>query len=971
MSGIKIDYFEANDFVNGNPTNQEEILNLIKSDKFKKVTDICRGELSGSVNKDKRREFKTKNLPLITFGGVFNRPRSKKTLKQHSGQASIDFDEYNKEKSDALFEKVKKDEYIHILFRSPSYGLKAIIKIPLCKTDEEYKKYFYGLIKYYKKYSPTQDVGCADISRLCFLSYDPEPYVNEQSKIFTQQRDKEIKSFEGDIKENVPKYCPFIETIATIHQLPSGEKTRHAYLDGNVWRYARTNNNKKILEKYMKVQGRNLSAFNDSENYVFSCGTIRKYLKGNQDNGFIKEGIKICDNCPVYKKFVEDSTEIVLPGKGKLISEFAEKLGDIFHDKHILFYKPQENNVVEIVKIKSDEEEEEFLGFHILDSNRLITCIERYIVPGIYLLNKATGEIEFIKKSMSNNAGNVVLESHNFRERIPIIKRIFTVPIPILYKGNLSFPKKGYDKRFFSWLPHNSPTISEPDMNLEEAKKLLLMMYKEFPFQDHQDYVNALAALLTPFLRGLYTNFNVRSPIFFYIANRERTGKDYCAGITGMLYEGCALEEPPISGSENKGSNREEELRKKLLSSFISGRKRLHFANNKGFINNSTFEQVTTATVYSDRLLGRNDIVSVDNEIEFSLSGNIGVSYTSDFANRCRFVRMMLDVEDANKRKFKNPYLHSWVLKNRNKILSALYSLVKNWINDGMVKGTKPFTSFPEWANICGGIMEFAGFGSPCETDEATFNIGGDTESDNMKILYEFMYENRAEELMTKTQIRDYIYVENNLNLFPYLDLTERSGQTRFGFIIDKYVNRIMTNIRLVSDGNKRSSRRLYKFTKEKQEMDVKKIFGKDVDNVKIEDYLENDKVVTLVTFGNVGPTSSTLFKNNYNRGGRGTNVTNVTNVTTLNTPNNHKGIQKPILVSKSVKNEENNFHKSISNIIINFLGNKPKSSFLDIQKEVKIYAKNTSETEVFAIIQEMQKNNDIFEKQPDQWVVM
>jgi len=99
----------------------------------------------------------------------------------------------------------------------------------------------------------------------------------------------------------------------------------------------------------------------------------------------------------------------------------------------------------------------------------------------------------------------------------------------------------------------------------------------------------------------------------------------------------------------------------------MQGRKRLHFSNNKGRINNSVFEQIVTAPKYSDRLLGKNENLTFDNELEFTLSGNVGVTYTADFANRCRLINLILDIEDANKRKFDNPNLHQWVLNNRSK----------------------------------------------------------------------------------------------------------------------------------------------------------------------------------------------------------------------------------------------------------------------------------------------------------------
>lgn len=841
MKEISLDYFKAGEFANGTPIKQADIINLIKSDKFKKDTDICRGELSGSKNKDRRREYKTKNLPLVTFGGTFNNPRSKASLKQHSGQASIDFDEYDKEKSDALFEDLKKDKYCHVIFKSPSYGLKVIVKIPMVDTDERYKDYFYGLINYFKKFSPKHDTGCADISRLCFLSYDPGLYVNDDSKIFDIIGKKEEKvTVVKKTEEYIPKYCPFIEKIAALTQLPSGAKTRHAYLDASVWKYCKHNKKDDVMNGYVNAQSRSSGTFNNSDKFVFSCGTIRNYLKGNKENGFVMEGLKLCNVCAEYEQYKIQSKDILLPGKGRLVSEFAERLGSVFSDKHIVFFKPQEHIVTEIRKIKEKDKDEEFLGFHKMESSRFVTTIEKYITPGVMGKNEETDEWEFSPKSMSATIGNIVLESNVFQEKIPLIKRIFTVPLPILYLGDLSFPTELYDKRFYSWLPQDAPKITNQDMSLEDAKKLITLIFKEFPFQEHQDYINAVAGFITPFLRGLYSNFNIRSPIFFYLANRERAGKDYCAGVTGMLYEGCALEEPPISGEKNDMSNREEELRKKLLSAFISGRKRLHFANCKGHINNSTFEQVSTATVYSDRILGKSEVIKVDNELEFSLSGNIGVSYTPDFANRCRFVRLMFADEDANGREFENPQLHNWVLKNRGNILSALYSLVRNWVDKGMPKGTVAFTSFPEWADICGGIMEAAGYDSPCKSDKSTYNLGGDVESDGMKLLYEYMFDHAPNVYMTKSEIRSYLLQGNANHILPEMDLTDRSGQTKFGFLIEKFVNRVMSDIKLLSDNTERTARRKYKFTKEMKEMDKKTIFGANIEEICIKDY-END----------------------------------------------------------------------------------------------------------------------------------
>jgi len=220
----------------------------------------------------------------------------------------------------------------------------------------------------------------------------------------------------------------------------------------------------------------------------------------------------------------------------------------------------------------------------------------------------------------------------------------------------------------------------------------------------------------------------------------------------------------------------------------INGRKRLHFANNKGYINNAVFEAVTTAEKYSDRQLRKNDILTFDNEIDYSLSGML-CWFTPDFANRSRFIRLHLDIEDANARSFDNPNLHKWISENREIILSALYALVRNWMEKGEKKGSVNFASFPIWAEICGGIMEEAGYESPCSPDKETLALGGDSETQDMKQLFEICYFAHPNTPIKRNEIIRLINGEEEL--FSYLDFGERKGQINFGLKLRKFIGRI------------------------------------------------------------------------------------------------------------------------------------------------------------------------------------
>ncbi|MBU4300971.1 MAG: hypothetical protein KKB09_07190 [Nanoarchaeota archaeon] len=588
------------------------------------------------------------------------------------------------------------------------------------------------------------------------------------------------------------------------------------------------------------------------ENMETGVGGFKDHHKSGENDHYIDivkllepewfvEGKKTQSEC---KQLIE------LPRNGRLISDFANDVIGVLKFKNILFFKSDIREIVEIRKIKLNKDSEEsFTGFVNLRPSRFITLAEKYFVPFTYVKLK-NGNFEEKEKSMNSDLANTLLCSEIMQSGLPIINRIFTVQMPIIYKEKLTFPKSGYDARFNSWMPLDAPIIENPDMTLDEAKEIIKLTLQEFCFETDQDKINAISALLTPFLRGLYSDFNTRTPVFFYIANRERAGKDYLAGITGIVYEGFALEEPPISTSDNAKTNNNEEFRKKMTSAALSNRKRLHFANNKGYINNAVFEMQITAKKICDRLLGKNENVEYDNEMEYSLSGNVGIGFTPDLANRCRFINLFLEMEDANARKFSNPNLHGWVAEKRGLILSALYALIRNWIENDSKAGSVPFASFPEWAEICGGIMEAAGYDSPCKSSTETLKIAGDSETADMKKLFELCFAKKNEKnkgWLTKDEIID-IVIKNEL--FENFDFKELSGKSKFGKKLLKFVRRRLSDILLLIDNvEQRGSRQKFLFCKNEEEKTQKNVF-------------DDTFVGKVGSVGSVGSQSPTLTEN-------------------------------------------------------------------------------------------------------------
>jgi hypothetical protein len=130
--------------------------------------------------KPERNELK-KQLPAICFSGTFNK-RSDASILNHSGLICLDFDGYEKQK-ELLQDKetISKNKYTFSVFISPSgNGLKVLIKIPA--DTENHTNYFNSLEKHFN--SPYFDKTSKNISRVCYESYDPLIYVNENSSIW-------------------------------------------------------------------------------------------------------------------------------------------------------------------------------------------------------------------------------------------------------------------------------------------------------------------------------------------------------------------------------------------------------------------------------------------------------------------------------------------------------------------------------------------------------------------------------------------------------------------------------------------------------------------------------------------------------------------------------------------------------------------------------------------------------------------
>ena len=155
----------------------KEVLNDIKNG----TNEIYIKKVRNEKDKDKRNKLKT-NLKSICFSGEFSQ-RSAKNCIKHSGFACLDFDDVSE--PSVLRDSLQDNEYIYSAFISPSgNGVKAIFKIPA--EINNHKKYYEAICE---TFDTELDTKTKDICRVCYESYDPDLFINEDSKIWILKKE--------------------------------------------------------------------------------------------------------------------------------------------------------------------------------------------------------------------------------------------------------------------------------------------------------------------------------------------------------------------------------------------------------------------------------------------------------------------------------------------------------------------------------------------------------------------------------------------------------------------------------------------------------------------------------------------------------------------------------------------------------------------------------------------------------------
>lgn len=380
---------------------------------FKEINEVLYSFKDGS-NKDKilkiraipekeKRNIEKAKLKSICFSGEFSY-RAAKNIINHSGFACLDFDDVDD--AVCLRDSLQDNEYIYSAFVSPSGdGVKAIVKVP--KDIQDYKKYYEALCE---TFDTKLDTKTKDISRVCYESYDPDLFINENSKVWVLKKEyTEVAQ-----KTNYPRHFQIIDTSKKVDVILKWFNSKFTLNAGE-----RNNNLFKLACALNRAGLQKDDALSLFKNY-YSAG-----LNDSELETIIKSGYKHTNEFDtmilVDDNKIREASEILKKGVQKAKREFRKEGltdGDIdeiidfdFEDDFLVFWDTDKNGKLSL----NDFKFKLFLenrGFYKVQLNeREFTFVKVY--------NNIINEVNeiHIKDFVLNHVVNIDMNVYNFFAR--------------------------------------------------------------------------------------------------------------------------------------------------------------------------------------------------------------------------------------------------------------------------------------------------------------------------------------------------------------------------------------------------------------------------------------------------------------------------------------------------------------------------------------------------------------------------
>jgi len=269
---------------------------------------------------------------------------------------------------------------------------------------------------------------------------------------------------------------------------------------------------------------------------------------------------------------------------------------------------------------------------------------------------------------------------------------------PTMRKDGSLLTTEGYDPTTQLWFKSSGDVTLPPipdNPSKEDALRALALLdqlLEEFPFDGDIARSAALAALMTPVLRGALP---AAVPLFAVIATQPRSGKTYLVHLIATIATGHTP--VPTAGAEKP-----EEMEKRIETAALSGRPIMHLNNlpNGMVVESEALAQLSTEGMVFIRKLGRHEEGLCDCRATTAYLNGNNVVIAADLVPRTVMCRLDPQLEQPENRTFRKDPIEL-VRADRGKYLGAVFTIVRAYKAAGCPpQEHKIVAGFEAWSRL-------------------------------------------------------------------------------------------------------------------------------------------------------------------------------------------------------------------------------------------------------------------------------
>lgn len=271
------------------------------------------------------------------------------------------------------------------------------------------------------------------------------------------------------------------------------------------------------------------------------------------------------------------------------------------------------------------------------------------------------------------------------------------VTLPYCTPDGRTVTKLGYDEDTQLYL-HLSPDYvprvpaAPTEQELKAALQTLAGPWAAFSFATPDDAAGMLSAVLTAVFRPALS----LSPGFMFDAACQASGKTLAATALGCVVTGRRVGVTPFAGD---GSGSDDEVRKRLFASALSGDLFTCWDNCTGHMKSAALAGFLTSGSVSDRVLGKSANETAECRVLVTATAN-QASLDADLGRRLLRVRIDAGANPAARRFAFDPCERA--LRDRVAIAEAACTLVAGWRAAGSPRiASADCGGYGQWVALC------------------------------------------------------------------------------------------------------------------------------------------------------------------------------------------------------------------------------------------------------------------------------